>query len=137
MNLALQYWLKFNAVGVIGIGVQLLVLAILTSGAGIHYLPATFFAVEAAVLHNFIWHERWTWADRRLGSGGIFSRLVKFNLANGLISLLGNFALMWLLVGQFRVHYLPANILAIGACSLVNFFASDRIVFRVSGKFTL
>ncbi len=30
-----------------------------------------------------------------------------------------------------------ANVLAIGACSLVNFFASDRIVFRVSGRFTL
>jgi putative flippase GtrA len=28
------------------------------------YLAATALAVEAAVVHNFFWHERFTWADR-------------------------------------------------------------------------
>lgn len=55
-----ERWLKFNAVGGIGIGVQLVVLAGLKSGLELNYLLATAVAVEVAVLHNFFWHERFT-----------------------------------------------------------------------------
>ena len=34
-------WLKFNFVGAVGIGVQLVVLSILTSGLGLDYMIAT------------------------------------------------------------------------------------------------
>ena len=57
-------WLKFNSVGAIGIGVQLSVLTLLAGHLGLNYLLATALAVETAVLHNFVWHEKWTWADR-------------------------------------------------------------------------
>ena len=53
-------WLAFNGVGLLGVGVQLGLVALLTHAAGLHYLLATAIAVEAAVLHNFIWHQRWT-----------------------------------------------------------------------------
>ena len=56
-------WLKFNLVGTIGIGVQLGMLYLLTS-LGVDYMLATALAVESAVLHNFLWHERFTWPDR-------------------------------------------------------------------------
>ncbi len=59
----LRSWVRFNAVGIIGLVVQLLVLAVLLR-FGLHYLVATTVAVEAAVLHNFLWHERWTWSER-------------------------------------------------------------------------
>ena len=124
-------WLKFNAVGIIGVGVQLAALAILRTGIGVDYLVATFLAVEAAVLHNFIWHERWTWVERkRQEAGGVIGRLFRFHLANGLISIAGNLVLMWLLVSRLHLHYFLANLIAIGTCSIVNFFASDRLVFR-------
>ena len=124
-------WLKFNAVGIIGVGVQLAALAILRTGIGVDYLVATFLAVEAAVLHNFIWHERWTWVERtRQKAGGVIGRLFRFHLANGLISIAGNLVLMWLLVSRLHLHYFIANLIAIGTCSIVNFFASDRLVFR-------
>ena len=57
-------WLKFNLVGGFGIVVQLAALLGLKSGLHLGYLPATALAVEAAVIHNFFWHERYTWADR-------------------------------------------------------------------------
>ena len=57
-------WCAFNFVGAGGIVVQLTVLHFLIHHLRLHYLPATALAVEAAVLHNFIWHERWTWKDR-------------------------------------------------------------------------
>ena len=124
-------WLRFNTVGLIGIGVQLLVLTLLKSGLGVNYLAATVIAVESAVIHNFIWHECWTWSERtRVRRGGVAGRLVRFHLANGLISIAGNLLLMWGLVSRLHLNYFLANILAIATCSIVNFLASDRLVFR-------
>jgi putative flippase GtrA len=82
-------WLKFNAVGGIGIVVQLVVLAVLRGGLQVHYLLATALAVEATVLHNFFWHERFTWADRvHMSPPESLARLMKFNLTTGVFSLL-------------------------------------------------
>ncbi len=120
--------LKFYAVGGIGIGVQFLVLAALTSELHLDYLVATALAVEAAVVHNFVWHEHFTWADRAAREG--FSRFVKFNLTTGAFSIAGNLVLMKVLVGMLGLPYLAGNGIAIVTCSLVNFLVSDRIVFR-------
>ena len=109
--------------------VLLLVLSLLSALCGIHYLLATFTAVELAIVHNFLWHERWTWSDRQCG--GALRRLVRFNLTTGLVSLVGNLALMPLLVQLFRLGVLPANLVAITACSLANFLLADRVVFKI------
>lgn len=47
----------------------------------------------------------------------------------GLISIMGNLLLMWVFVSQLHLNYFLANIIAIGTCSIVNFLASDRLVF--------
>jgi putative flippase GtrA len=120
-------WLRFNAVGGIGIGVQLLVLSALKTGLHFDYLLATALAVEAAVVHNFLWHERFTWADRASGVG--FARFLKFNLTTGLVSIAGNILLMKLLVATMAMQFL-VNGFAITICSLFNFAMSDRFVFQ-------
>ena len=120
-------WWKFNAVGAMGIVVQLLALTLLKSGAGVNYLLATVFAVEAAVVHNFFWHERYTWGDR--GSAARFARFAKFNLSTGIFSILGNLAAMKIVVGIFGVNYFVANLVSISACSVLNFLVADRVVF--------
>ncbi len=124
-------WLKFNFVGGIGIGVQLAALAIFRSVLHLDYLIATAFAVETAVIHNFLWHERFTWADRPsrrvLHS---LARLAKFNLSNGLVSLVGNVIIMRALVGGLEMNYAVANLIAVATCSLVNFLLSDGFVFE-------
>jgi len=120
-------WCKFNAVCAMGIVVQLVALTLLKSGLHLNYLVATALAVEAAVIHNFFWHERYTWADRESTSRLI--RFAKFNLSNGVISILGNVALMRLLVGAIGLNYFVANALSIAGCSLLNFMVSDRLVF--------
>ena len=124
-------WLKFNAVGGLGIGVQLAALLALKSGFHLNYLVATALAVEAAVVHNFLWHERYTWADRvRPSWRGSVSRLLRFNLTTGGVSILGDLALMKLLAGSCHMNYLAANAIAIAMCSLANFLLSDAYVFR-------
>src|SRR5262245_41304223 len=85
-------WARFASVGMMGFAVQLALVHVLTGVAGIDYLVSVVIAVEAAILHNFIWHERWTWRDRVTGAGreAVYARLVRFNVAAGLISILGN-----------------------------------------------
>jgi putative flippase GtrA len=120
----------FVAVGLLGFGLQVTALAALTSPAGWHWLPATLAAVELAIVHNFLWHERWTWSDRAPG-GAMLSRFLRFNAASGLTSLAGNAALMALLVGVAGVPPVPANGLAVAAIGAVNFALADRWVFAV------
>ncbi len=124
-------WLKFNFVGGIGIGVQLAALAIFRSVWHLDYLLATALAVETAVIHNFLWHERFTWADRPAHHiAHSLTRLAKFNVSNGLVSLVGNLLVMRALVGGLEMNYVVANLIAVATCSLVNFLLSDRLVFE-------
>ena len=122
--------MKFNLVGGVGITVQLLMLWLLTT-CGLGYMLATALAVESAVLHNFVWHEQFTWVDRRNGRLlQTAARLLRFNLSTGTVSIIGNLLLMRLLVGQAHVRPILANMIAIAACSVLNFIVSDRWVFR-------
>jgi len=122
-------FLRFNAVGVLGFAVQLGVLALLVH-AGLHYLAATALAVEVAILHNFVWHERWTWADRPAGSERTrLGRLARFHAVNGGVSIAGNLLLMPVLVRVCGIPVLTANATAVLVCALVNFSGAERLVF--------
>ena len=125
----------FFTVGVLGFVVQIAALQLLLSVVQWPWLPATIAAVELAVLHNFLWHERWTWVDRTVAPGiaarrGRVGRLARFHVANGLVSIAGNALMMAWLVGVLGLQPVPANTIAVVVTSLVNFFAADRWVFR-------
>ena len=123
-------WLKFNAVGAMGIIVQLMALALLLRILEFHYLWATVLAVETAVLHNFIWHWRWTWADRRSdGLNHMAATLLRFNFSNGMISLFGTVFCTGILTGIFKLNPLLANVLSLGPCCVINYLVSDRLIF--------
>ncbi len=130
-----QRWMKFNAVGVIGIVVQVAALWIFRSWFRLEYLLATGLAVEIAVIHNFFWHERFTWADRPAARPTqSLVRLAKFNASNGAVSIVGNVLLTRVLVGEIGLNYIASNLFAIAVCSLVNFLMGDRIVFQAGDR---
>jgi putative flippase GtrA len=120
-------------VGGIGIGVQFAALFLLKSVLNFNYLAATAIAVEAAVVHNFVWHEQFTWSDRVQASWRrSLPRLLRFNLTTGAVSIVGNLALMKVMVGQGHMNYMVANAIAIGLCSIANFLVSEGWVFEES-----
>ena len=126
-------WLKFNLVGGIGIAVQFAALFALKGIFHFNYLAATAVAVEAAVVHNFVWHEQFTWSDRVQTSWRrSLPRFARFNLTTGAVSILGNLALMKVMVGYGGMNYMLANALAIILCSLANFLVSEQWVFEES-----
>lgn len=129
----LRRWFRFSSVGAAGVGVQLAVLILLAGRLEMNYLVATALAVESAVIHNFLWHERWTWGDRfGRGRGRSWRRFVQFNLSTGALSIGGNLAFMRFFVGSVGVHFLAANLMTIAACSILNFVVSDRWIFQPS-----
>ena len=120
-------------VGALGLVVQVATLAALMEWTSCGYLLATAIAVEAAVIHNFLWHERWTWADRiAFSASERLSRFFRFQLTNALAPMIGNLLLMRLLVGHLGMHLILANLLAVAICSIFTFFAGDRLVFSLS-----
>ena len=122
-------WLRFNIVGAMGAVLQFALLAFFVHAVGLHYLLATGLSVEAAVLHNFVWHRRWTWHDRRGTPGHAISSLARFNLTNGLVSISSNLLSAYLLTGLWRIDPVVASMVSIAIGSLANFFLSDRVVF--------
>jgi len=132
------HWIKFNTVGVLGFALQSGALFMLTHTAHpISYLAATAIAVELAVLNNFVWHQRWTWKDRRSTTRSeTLRRLAKFNVTSGLVSIAGNLILMSILVGRLGLPVTGANVVSVVTCSICSFVLADRIAFEVDDRTT-
>ncbi len=121
---------RFSLVGLLGAALQLLLLYALTERFHLPVVVATPFALELVVIHNFVWHERFTWCDRQLKSMRLrLLRLWRFHAGNGLISLLGNTALTYVFVERLKAPVLPCAVGSIALCSLVNFLVADAWVY--------
>jgi putative flippase GtrA len=116
-------------VGAIGFVLQLSSLALMTMVADWPYQLATALAVELAVVHNFVWHERWTWRERTERQSGLFKRFVRYQITTGATSLAGNLLFTVWLVERAGVPPLAGNVAAVGAMSVANFLLYDRWVF--------
>lgn len=126
----LQQFLRFNLVGILGTAVQLTILCLFTRGLRMEYLGATALAVEIALLHNFVWHETWTWKGLPVRRWPV--RLVRFHLGNGVTSIVSNVVLTFFFHRFLRLSVIPANLAAITTAALLNFWLARFWVFRVS-----
>ena len=132
MNTLLR-WGRFNLVGAMGMVVQLAALALFNRWMAGRYLYASALAIELTLLHNFLWHLHYTWRDRGDNSKRL-RQLVRFHLSNGLVSMLGNLALMRLLVHEVHLPLLVSNGIAILCCSIVNFCLGNNWAFAEEHK---
>ena len=121
-------WLKFNTVGVGGAMVQLCALWMLQHFTSISYVSCVILAVEIAILHNFVWHEAWTWRGRPVADR--WRRLVRFHVANGFVSIVSNVVLTYLYKEIAGLPLLAANFAAIVTAALLNFWVAQAWVFR-------
>jgi putative flippase GtrA len=133
MRVVLRRWAKFNLVGVAGAAVQLGAVHLLSRWLAPHYLWASAVALEATLIHNFFWHVHFTW-KRSAGGRERGTQLLRFHAANGGVSLVGNLMVMRWLVGQLHVPPVAANAIAIGVCSVANFWLSDLWAFGESTR---
>jgi dolichol-phosphate mannosyltransferase len=126
---------RFNLVGALGAGLQILLFDLLMKWFQMREAAAAPIAVEIVVLHNFLWHERFTWRER--SSCGLRQRAIRlwrFHAGNGLISVVGNTALTYCLVEQLQSPALLSAVAAIAICAPVNFLIADRWVYGQHGR---
>ena len=125
-----QQFGRFNLVGLLGAVVQLLVYYLVMRGLDLPAAAASAIAVEIALLHNFFWHERFTWRGRGPAALAYRAlRLWRFHVGNGLVSLSANALVAYVLVEWLGVPSLPSEVAAIAFCAPANFFLADRWVY--------
>ncbi|MEN9251148.1 MAG: glycosyltransferase family 2 protein [Thermostichales cyanobacterium BF3_bins_165] len=89
-------------------------------------------ASETAIFHNFIWNDRWTFGDlshHKRGWGSFWLRFLRFNLicTSGLLL---NLLIINLLTRWLGIHYLIANIVAVGMVAFWNFGLNATLNWR-------
>jgi putative flippase GtrA len=119
----------FVLVGGLCLGVNTLVLWVLTSGLGIHYLLSTVVAFLAITPLGFFLNKVLTFRTRREYTVIELPRYFALMAA----SVGTNLALMYLLVSVLAMWYLAASVLVAILLVCVNFLGSDRWSFRRPG----
>ncbi len=131
MTLVARWW-RFNLVGLLGFAVQMGAVAVLRLFVRRHDLWVSAAALEVTLLHNFLWHARYTWRDRRGDSR--LRQLASFHLSNGLVSLAGNLAIVSLLTEHGHLPLLGANAIGVVCCAVANFYLGNAWAFATNGR---
>ena len=121
-------WIRFNLVGAMGFALQTLALWLLVTAAGLSAGVAITIAVLAAVSHNFVWHEHFTWPN--LPREKRFNRWLAFHVSTGLVSVLTNLGITMIVMTATGLAVVPANVIAVALASFANFWINDRLIFR-------
>jgi len=127
----LNRFLKFSAVGGSGVFVNMGVLTFITS-MGVGYFQGGIFAVESAVVTNFLLNEFWTFSDFSKKQPGFIRRLIRFLKFN--IFCFGgaviNLAVLWSLTEYAGIHYLLSNLVGIGAATVWNYGMNANVTWE-------
>jgi len=133
MTTALRF-VRFNVVGGLGIGVQLVTVAVLVHGTGADPVLATAVGIGAALVHNFVWHVRWTWRDRSWTPASTRRGFARFVTANGTVSFVGSMAMIPVLIGPAGLPAVVANMVTIAVCGLANFWLAGAYMASGSNR---
>jgi dolichol-phosphate mannosyltransferase len=118
---------RFLVVGLLGIGVNQLLLWLIVEMAGIHYLVAAILASQGSTAFNFAGVESWVF--RGAWKPGIVKRFLSFDVLNSL-SLVLRLPILAVLTSELHLHYLLSNLLAIGVLTAVRFVVADRVIWK-------
>lgn len=116
----------FVLVGGFCLAMNTLVLWLLASGLGLHYLIATLIAFFAITPLGFLLNKVFTFRTRREYAPIELPRYFAAMAA----SLAANLGLMYVLVSLLGIWYLAASLVVAVTLVVVNFLASDRWSFR-------
>ena len=130
-----QRFAKFGAVGFSGtlvnlavfyIGQEFLYRGVASSPLRLNLSLAT--AIFIATLHNFIWNRAWTWGDRKIH----IRRPVAVQFMQYCAACWLAIALQFFFTNIFTqyMHYLLANVLAIGITAVMNYLINHAWTFK-------
>lgn len=133
-NLPVIRFLKFGLVGASGVFVDMGILYFLHGVLGLGLTRSAIAAAEVAIVNNFVWNDLWTFHDlsrEQRDWRRIVKRFLKFNLIC-LAGLILKVLLLNLLFNVFGMNAYLANLLAIAAVTLWNFWVNLKLNWRVT-----
>jgi dolichol-phosphate mannosyltransferase len=118
---------RFGLVGVSGLVVNTLVLALLTDLAGLFYVVSAVIATQASTLWNFSFTELWVFSDRDHKRSRASRMALFFLMNNAALALRG--PLLILLTSGFGIHYVVSNVISLVGLTLVRFALADTWIW--------
>jgi dolichol-phosphate mannosyltransferase len=118
---------RFGLVGLSGLVVNTLVLALLSDALGMWYVAAAVLATQVSTLWNFGLTDRWVFRDAEPGMG-FMARLVTFTAMNN-VALVLRVPLLALMVDGLGANVLIANVISLLALSLMRFGVADSVIW--------
>ncbi len=118
---------RFMTVGLAGVIVNMLAMAVATEFLGIYYLVSAILATCASTLWNFTLTDLWVFRDRNYRSWG--TRFALFASMN-FFALLFRGPLIYLLTSMFQVHYLISNFVSLVVLSVLRYGISDSFIWN-------
>jgi dolichol-phosphate mannosyltransferase len=125
---------RFGVVGFSGVFVNMGVLYVLRHSLNWELTRSLIVAAELAIISNFFWNDLWTFGDiskQQPGNRQRLKRLFKFNVIC-LMGLIMNVLLVNLLFNVFGMNEYLANLIAIAAVTMWNFWINTKLSWRVT-----
>ncbi len=119
--------IRFMLVGISGILVNSLALAVVTDGLGVYYMVSAAFATLSSTVWNFILTEYWVFGQRRRQKG-LVKRFAMFFFMNN-IALMLRGPIIYALTTGLNVHYLVSNLVSLGVLMLLRYFLADAWIW--------
>jgi dolichol-phosphate mannosyltransferase len=121
---------KFGLVGISGIVVNQGILIFLKEFAGFPLPVASLFAIEIAVLNNFLWNDLWTFksGEQQQKISSRWHRLISFEIVSAGGAVI-NFAILNVLAYMMGIDYRIANVIGILVGFAWNFFVNRRMTW--------
>jgi dolichol-phosphate mannosyltransferase len=118
---------RFGTVGLTGLAVNTLLLALFADVLGVWYVFGAILATQGSTLWNFALTDRWVFRGRscRRGTG---ARLLAF-LAMNNAALLLRIPLLYALVSGLGMHHLAGNVLSLIVLTLARFAVADTWIW--------
>ncbi|WP_231387397.1 glycosyltransferase, partial [Dolichospermum circinale] len=136
VNFPVGRFLRFGAVGLSGVFVDMLILYLLSDPTTLA-LPLTrskILAGEIAIFNNFLWNDAWTFADVSIQQKGWkprIKRFIKFNVVC-LAGLVLNVLILNLVFNYLIPNRYIANFIAIAVATIWNFWVNLKLSWRVT-----
>jgi dolichol-phosphate mannosyltransferase len=119
--------LRFLVSGVTTVGINLVALYVFTEFFHVWYLLSSVLAFCLSYLVNFSLHKFWTFQSHDMQK---LSRQFPMHLSLGLVNLVLNTALLFLLVHYGHVWYIAAQLIAAVIIAAESFFILSRFIFK-------
>lgn len=122
-------YLKYSIVGMVGLGVHMATLWLLTEKLSLWYLLSATIAIIVAALNNYILNYYWTFSDRKSLITNQFTGYFKYLLSRGFTEGL-YLLLLFIAVDIIGLYYMMSAMIIQLVTAIIGYFVATKWIWR-------